>query len=159
VTLTGLIEADVRTDGAPPGSALVDASGAVVGIFAGPRRMAVPIDVARDVAEQLSATGQAAHGGLGVLGVDALDRNGGGVRVKALAPGSPAETSGLAVDDVITAVNDEDVTTVGDLMDALRRRKPQDPVQIVALRGNKRVTFNATLTRSSTLPSWPAPFG
>jgi S1-C subfamily serine protease len=126
------------------GGALLDAdTGAVIGILTSDGA-AVPIDIARDVAAQLAATGQAVHGWLGVVGTDALDRQGGGVRVQTVVPGSPATspvdlvgTPALLPGDVITAVGDVDVTSRGDLVAAVRRLKPKDPLDLTIIRADK----------------------
>jgi S1-C subfamily serine protease len=104
----------------------------------------VPIDVARDVAAQLAATGQAVHGWLGVVGEDAIDRQGGGVRVSTVVAGSPAAspidllgTPAVLPNDVIMAVGDTDVASRGDLVAALRALRPQDPVELTVIRNDK----------------------
>lgn len=144
---SGLLETDARFDPNAAGGALLDSSGAVIGILAGPERYVVPINIARDVAAQLAANGTAVHGWLGVLGADALDRPGGGVRVKALVPGSPAEAT-LQVDDVVLAVGSTQIGNVGDLVAAFRRLKPGDPVEITVVRAAKRVRVPVTLDTS-----------
>ena len=131
-------------DATVAGGALLDTeSGGVIGILTGDG-YAVPINVARDVAEQLRVTGQAVHGWLGVVGVEALDRQGGGVRVQAVVPGSPAAspidlvgTQALSPGDVITAIGDVDVASVNDLVAAVRRLRPQVPVEVTIVRGDK----------------------
>jgi len=128
------------------GGALLDAdSGAVLGILTGDGA-AVPIDVARDVARQLTATGQAVHGWLGVVGDPALDRQGGGIRVKTVVPDSPATTPidlvgtpAVQPGDVITAVGDVDVASKGDLVAAVRRLVPGSPVDLTIVRADKLV--------------------
>jgi len=128
------------------GGALLDAdSGAVLGILTGDGA-AVPIDVARNVAGQLTATGQAVHGWLGVVGDPALDRQGGGIRVKTVVPDSPATTPidlvgtpAVQPGDVITAVGDVDVASKGDLVAAVRRLVPGSPVDLAIVRADKLV--------------------
>jgi S1-C subfamily serine protease len=128
------------------GGALLDTErGGVVGILTGDG-YAVPIDVARDVAEQLAANGQAVHGWLGVVGDEAIDRQGGGVRVKTVVPGSPAAgpidllgTPALAPGDVIMAVGNVDVASLEDLVAAVRRLRPPNPVDVTVIRGDKRL--------------------
>jgi putative serine protease PepD len=126
------------------GGALVNVdTGGMVGILTGDGA-AVPIDIARDVARQLAATGQAVHGWLGVVGTDALDRQGGGVRVQTVVPDSPAAgsidligTPALMPGDVIMAVGEVDVASREDLVAAVRRLKPKDPVDLTIVRGDK----------------------
>lgn len=148
-----LIETDVRFDDTAGGGALLDDSGAVVGILTGADRHAVPIDVARDVAAQLDLNGRAAHGWSGVVGADALDRPGGGVRIRAVVAGSPAEAAGLQAGDVVLAVGDATVDNVGALVAAVRRLKPGDPVEITVIRAGTRVEVALSLGQSVVTPS------
>src|SRR5262249_56709685 len=105
---------------------------------------AVPIDVAGYAARQIAATGQAVHGWLGVVGTEAIDRQGGGIRVQTVVPGSPASgpvdvagTPALLPGDVIMSVGDVDVASVGDLVAAVRRLLPQSPVDLTIIRADK----------------------
>lgn len=148
-----LIETDARFGTTAAGGALLDGTGAVIGILTGPERHAVPIDVARDVASQLDVNGRAAHGWSGVLGSDALDRPGGGVRVRAVVEGSPAQAAGLLVGDVVTAVGDTEVGNVGELVGAVRRLKPGDPVEFTVIRGAERVEIPVALGESVPTPA------
>ena len=150
---TALIETDARFDGAASGGALLDGTGAVIGILTGPGRTAVPIDVARDVVDQLDVTGRAAHGWTGVLGSDVLDRPGGGVRVRAIVPGSPAEAAGLQVDDVLLGVGDVEVGNLGELVASIRRLKPGDPVDLTVIRATKRIEVPIALGESVPTPA------
>ena len=150
---TALIETDARFQGTAAGGALLNSYGAVVGILTGPERLAVPIDVARDVVAQIGTTGRAAHGALGVIGSDALDHSGGGVRIRGLVPGSPAEAADLRVDDIVLSVGDVEVGTVGDMVAALRRLKPADPVDVTVVRAGKRIAVPVVLGRSDATAS------
>src|SRR5581483_5065330 len=82
-TYAGLLATDTAANGDEAGGALLDRDGAVIGVLsASPGGLAVPIDVARAVGDQLASSGKAAHGWLGVWGAAVLDRAGGGVRVE-----------------------------------------------------------------------------
>jgi S1-C subfamily serine protease len=142
---SSMIITDAKADFATvAGGALLDTdTGGVIGILTGDG-YAVPIDVARSVAQQLAATGQAVHGWLGVMGDEAVDRQGGGIRVSAVVPGSPAAspidlmgTPAVLPNDVIMAVGNTDVASVGDLVAALRQLRPQDPVELTLIRNDK----------------------
>lgn len=148
-----LLETDARFEPTAAGGALLDSSGAVIGILTGPDRLVVPVDVARDVAAQLATTGKAAHGWLGILGTDAIDRPGGGVRVRGLVSGSPGEAAGLQVGDVVLSVGSVEVGNVGDLVAAVRRLKPGDPVEVTVVRGGKPTLVKAALGASVPTPA------
>jgi len=148
-----LIATDAAVDPHLAGGALLDASGAVVGILTGPGAVAVPIDIARDVVAQLGAGGRAFHGWAGIVGTDALDRPGGGVRVRAVTSGGPAATAGLAEGDVVLKVGDRAVGNVGDLAATVRRLKPGDPVSLTVVRGGTRVEIPVRLGTSVATPA------
>jgi putative serine protease PepD len=150
--LPGLLETDVRmTTTTPYGGALVNSGGSVVGInSAALPGQAVPVTLARQVVRQIEASGQVRHGWLGVDVVDAIERPGGGARVTAVAPGSPAAGAGLVPGDVVTAVGSEHVTDAGDLVASVEELSDGDPATITAVRGPGR------LNRLVSLGSRPA---
>ena len=141
--LHGMIQTDAPIAAGSSGGALVDATGAVIGITtavatdAGGRfGFATPIDLARRVAEQLLATGRMIHGWLGVEGTDlkgaaaqALGLPGGAV-IRNVASGSPASVAGLAADDVITEIDGHRVRSISELVVELRRHDPGDDVVV-----------------------------
>ena len=141
---SAMIVTDAMSADAVAGGALLDTERhGVIGILTG-GGYAVPIDIARNVADQLATNGQAVHGWLGVIGAEALDRQGGGVRVQTVVPGSPAAalvdlmgTQAIWPGDVIMAVGDTDVASMGDLVAAIRRVRPQDPIDITLVRADK----------------------
>jgi putative serine protease PepD len=144
--LAGLVETNVRSNAAAAGGALVNTSGAVVGLLSGAAPgHALPIDWARDLAEELMTTGAVHHGWFGVAAVDADDHPGGGARVTAVAPGSPADAAGVVTGDVVTSVGDQRVTDMADLVAAVARRRPGDPVTVALWRGGEQLHKEASL--------------
>ncbi|MGQ0805005.1 MAG: S1C family serine protease [Actinomycetota bacterium] len=145
--IVGLIDTGTSAGRRHSGGAVIDERGRLVGILTVPRGaspgLAMPIDTARDVAEQLAATGKAAHAWLGVTGADETERAGGGARVDEVLPASPAEKAGIASGDVIVAVSDGESTTsvssMADLMAEVRDRRPGHSLELTVLRdGAKR---------------------
>ena len=142
------------------GGALVDRSGAVIGITtalavtdvgAEGVGFATPIDIARDTAEQLIATGHAIHVWIGVEGEDVDSATAtqlsvdGGAMVKNVRTSSPAAAGGLQPQDVIVAIDSRTVTSMSDLVVALRSRKPGDTVTIGFLRDGRPGVAKVTL--------------
>jgi len=157
--MAGLVATDLRIDPPALGGALLDASGGVVGLLssAAPGH-AVPIDEARDVADDLATTGRAHHGWLGVEVVDDLSRTGGGAYILAVAPGSPAEVAGLVPGDVVTTMAGSRITDQADVTALVSRRRPGDPLSVVGWRGAERLRRDATLSERGGL-DWPTPAG
>jgi serine protease Do len=131
-------------------------------IFAGPGGglgFAVPINVARDVAQQLLDTGRVQRARLGVSygDVDAdlasayrlpVDR---GVVVSATTPRSPAARAGIRPEDIITRVDNAAVRNGGDLRRALRTRRPGETVALTVRRGERTLTVTARLADAADL--------
>ncbi len=69
-----------------------------------------------------------------------------GAAVKVIGEGSPAETAGLKVNDVITKVNDTDITTSSDLVNAIGRTTPGDELTLTVYRQGERDLLTLTLT-------------
>jgi S1-C subfamily serine protease len=148
--VAGLMDTETGAGRLHAGGAVLDPRGAVVGILTAPADdtpsgLAVPIDVARDVARQLAATGSVTHAWLGVVGTDDKDRASGGARVALVAPASPAERAGLVAGDVIVAIGEGESTTsvsdMAELMGEVRRRRPGDSFELTIRRdgGQRRV--------------------
>jgi S1-C subfamily serine protease len=146
--VAGLIDTETGAGRVHSGGVVLDARGAVVGILtvpagSAPSGLAVPIDIARDVAQQLATTGTAAHGWLGLSGTDDTERASGGALVDEVLPSSPAERAGLAHGDVIIAIADGQTTVavsgIRGLMTEVTRRRPGDALELTVLRdGAKR---------------------
>jgi S1-C subfamily serine protease len=151
--LLDMIQTDAPVAPTSSGGALVDAAGGVIGITTAVDGVgyATPIDLARDVAEQLIATGAVAHGWLGVEGDDLepgdarkLGIDGGAV-VRRIRDGSPAATVGLVPRDVIVAVDGATIESMSALKVALRSRRPGQAVDLRFLRDGKEQRVVATL--------------
>src|ERR1044072_9218530 len=109
------------------GGPLVDRSGAVVGIATETGTdhhvgHVIPIDHARKVAEKLIADGRVSYPWLGVSGTE-LDPwtakeygVAAGTLVRRVTPKSPAEQSGIRVQDVVTASENRPISTMNELM-------------------------------------------
>lgn len=154
--LHGLIRTDAAVVPAASGGALLDASGAVVGLVtvaggAATVGYAVPIETAREVVDELLVDGTADHGWLGIEGGDLGATRAaelavpGGVRVDAVTADSPAEVAGLVDDDVIVSVDGEPVASMSDLVVLLRTHDPGDQVDIGYYRGSEPQHCTATL--------------
>ena len=140
VLMPGLVETDLQPSVVIGGGALLDTNGEVVGILLrASLGHALPIEVARDVADQLATGGRARHGWIGLDAVDAVEHGGGGARVTAVNEGGPAEAAGIRVGDVIVVVGTDDITDTADLSAAVFRRRPRDPVGVTLWRGDKRI--------------------
>ncbi|MGH9126710.1 MAG: S1C family serine protease [Acidimicrobiales bacterium] len=152
--LRDMIQTDAAVDPGCNGGALVDSNGMVVGITTsvtiGDQGMhtlsfATPIEIARDVANQLLQTGRVVHAWLGIDGDDvdvstaAMLNVSGGAVVNSVDAGSPAAKAGIVASDVITSLADNPVQSMSDLDAIVRAHHPGDRVTMTYLRdGNLR---------------------
>jgi putative serine protease PepD len=153
------IQTDAAINPGNSGGALVDLGGTVIGINSAIATaggggsiglgFAIPINEARDVAEQIIRDGRASHPYLGVANFVAVrelgDADADGVLVREVPPGSPAATAGLRSGDIIVAFDGKDIATSDDLILAIRERDIGDSVSITYIRSGERRTANAVL--------------
>ncbi len=146
--LAEMVQTDNSISPEAGGGALVDQSGTVVGILVPVRGvsggLATPANVAADVADQITSTGKAEHGWLGVVGED-HDDHPTGVLVTGTETGSPAARAGLAAGMVITDVDGRPVDSMAELMAAVRPRRPGDTVDLTYAQGNRMGSVDVTL--------------
>ncbi|MBI5231084.1 MAG: trypsin-like peptidase domain-containing protein [Coriobacteriales bacterium] len=164
---TNLIQTDAAINPGNSGGALVDDQGRLVGIntliqspagqIGAPQSagigFAIPVDFAKQIADQLIATGRATHPYLGVS-TQTIDETAAqqfglpvqrGALVRFVQPNSPAEKSGFKVDDIIVRVGEFDIGSVDEVFGALREYKVGDQVPIEVVRGDTRRTLEVTL--------------
>ena len=138
------IQTDARINPGNSGGALVDGTGAVIGINTAIRTLgdqtssgsiglgfAIPINYAGDIAQQLITTGAAVHS---TIGVDARSASVGttlGAQVQNVRDGSPAQAAGIQEGDVITKVGDRAVGPPSDeLTVAVQAHAPGETVPV-----------------------------
>jgi S1-C subfamily serine protease len=154
--LLDMIATDATIEPGSSGGALVDASGMVVGITTaialGEQGLqtfgfATPIEVAKDVANQLLSTGKVTHAWLGIQGTDidpatagVLGVTGGAV-VQIVDSHSPAGRAGVATADVITGFDGQTIASMSSLAMDLSRRRPGDRVGLTYIHDGE--THNA----------------
>jgi S1-C subfamily serine protease len=160
--LHGMIQTDAPITGGASGGALCDRTGRVVGIttsaFAGESSatgFATPMETVWRVAESLIDDGVVHHVWLGIEGAD-LDVTrssilgltasvGGGVVVDRVLAGSPAEDADLRPGDVLVSVDGARLSSMSDLVVALRDHEPGDDVTLGVERDGDVGTATVTL--------------
>ncbi|MBK9179514.1 MAG: trypsin-like peptidase domain-containing protein [Acidimicrobiales bacterium] len=164
-TFYDMIQTDAPIAPGSSGGALLDGTGAVIGITtavavadAGVEAFgfATPIDVARTVADDLIASGRAHHVWLGIGGTDltaeraAALQTPGGVAIEEITAGGPAEAAGLLVGDVIVGIATDPVRTMGELVAALRHHRPGVTVDVTLRRGSDALNLAVVLGERPT---------
>jgi len=159
-SLVDMIQTDAPIAPGSSGGSLLDGDGDVIGITtaiavsdvgAEGLGFATPIDLARSVAEQLITSGHVTNVWLGIEGSDLdgttaneLDVDGGAL-LGQVKEDSPAKKAGLAVRDVIVAVDGRPVVSMGALVVALRGHLPGDKVDIEVVRDKGHHKLSVTL--------------
>jgi S1-C subfamily serine protease len=152
------VQTDAPINPGNSGGALVDGTGAVIGINTAIASLgsggqggsiglgfAIPIDTVREISEQLIANGEAVHATLGVNARTVTDGNRNGALVLNVEPGSGAAQAGLQERDTIIAVDGEAVASSEELVVAVDARNPGDDVTLEVIRGGRSIEVQATL--------------
>lgn len=106
-------------------------------------RPAAPAAPSIQIAPRLAQTGA-------YLGVT-LEQSAAGVTIADVAADSPAEQAGLEAGDIITAVNDDEVQQVADVVNAVRAAQPGDTLALTVERGGEVLDIEATLGETGSV--------
>jgi len=160
------IESFIQTDAAVnpgnSGGALVNTRGELVGIntaIASPtgsysgNSFAIPVTIVKKVVADLIEYGKVQRALLGVSikdiddelakkkGLDKIE----GVYIAEVMQGGAAEASGLKEGDIILSVNGNNVNSPSELQEEISRYRPNDKVEVVINRDNKKKQIMVTL--------------
>ena len=171
--LVNAIQTDAAINPGNSGGALVDRAGRVIGInsaiaslgggFGGSSGsigvgFAIPVDEARAVAEEIIRTGRATHPFLGISGNDITPQTAQqfnltakeGALVLEVTPGGPAAEAGLRARDIIVRLGDDAISSMGDLIGAIRSHRIGESVEVAYIRDGKEATVKVTLRQKPT---------
>ena len=160
-----LIQTDAAINPGNSGGPLINAAGEVVGINtlvrSGPGAglgFAIPINLARSVAAQLSSGGTVVHPYLGLQLVPltarrARDNNRDpeallqlperdGALVQRVIEGSPAESAGIRRGDLVVAVAEQPVREPRDLLQQVERATLGQPLPVTVIRGSRELNLS-----------------
>ena len=163
-----VISTDAMVGPRASGGPLVDRNGHVVGITTrAPATglsepglgLVIPIDRARQVADQLIREGRVTYAWLGLSGTD-LDPwtakeygVGTGTLVRQVEPKSPAARGGVKVQDVVTAVEAAPISSMHELTMLVRRHEPGDRIELTVVRSGSARTVKVRLDQAPDHPS------
>ncbi len=174
----GFIQTDAAINPGNSGGPLLNARGEVIGmntaIISGAQGLgfAIPINKARQIAEQLATSGQAQHAYLGIEMVTLtpevarqLGSQGGarvrvnqdkGVLIVNVVPNSPAEQSGLEPGDVILNMDGQSIRQSEKVQQIVQSKTVGSPVNVEVSRNGRKVTLEV---RTGNLPTQSQPRG
>jgi S1-C subfamily serine protease len=159
-TLYGMLQADAPITEGSSGGALVDEQGRLIGITSavGVSTVGVegigfstPVEIVSRVVAEILATGEATQPILGIGGTTALASlaDGGeeptGVQVERVSSNSPAADAGIEVGDVISSIDGDEITTMAELVAALRTMSAGDTIALTITDGSVPTSVNVTL--------------
>jgi len=161
VAVIDAVQTDAAINPGNSGGALVDSTGAVVGINTAIRSLsggagqdeggsiglgfAIPIRDARMIAEELIRTGVVVHADLGVNVRSVTDGRADGAQVQNVVQGGPAAAAGILEGDVIVQVGERAIAGADELIVAVRDGNPGDVVPVQLVRDGRPLTVTATL--------------
>jgi Do/DeqQ family serine protease len=120
---------------------------------------AIPINLARQIADQITHSGHVARGYLGVGTEDMSPQKAArlgmpyeaGALVNVVNPGSPAANAGLRSNDVITEVAGRRIESSAGLQRVVQSRAPKDIVDIAFVRAGRKQTAKVQLEENAAL--------
>ena len=155
-----LIQTDAAINPGNSGGPLLNSNGEVIGINtlirSGPGAglsFAIPINKAKDIAYQLINNGKAIHPMIGISLIDEtnFESNKNSVKVGYVVPRSPAEKSGILINDVIIKVGNQTIETATDVISAISKNGINKTLEISLKRGNKLIKLKVKPTDISNL--------
>ena len=167
IRLPNVIQTDAPINPGNSGGALVGADGRLIGVNSAiltagsPANagvgFAVPVATAVDIADELIESGSVTYAFLGVEGANvpaaAAERLGvdAGALITNVEPDTPADDAGLRDDDVVVAIDDVEITSMDDLIIAVRQADVGDTVEVVYIRDRTERSVEVTLVERPDL--------
>lgn len=162
VTVFPAVQTDAAINPGNSGGPLVDLQGRVIAINSAIRSsgataatsgsiglgFAIPVDLAKSVAEQLVDGKTVEHAKIGVTVSPAVSDDaitGIGAQIESVEAGSAGDKAGLKDGDIITSVEDTPVSSSNALVAAIRSFRPGDKVSVTYSRDGKSDTAEVTL--------------
>ncbi len=161
-----VIQTDAAINPGNSGGALMNTEGEVVGVNTAKLSSAaiegigyaIPSNIVIDIANQIIENGYVERPYFGIIGKTITEEtkkiyglNFDGVLVVQVEEGSNAEKSGLKSGDIIISFNNQNISSVEDLSNAIKKCKVNDVVSYEVIRnGSEKITLKANLTSSNT---------
>ena len=152
INIPDAIQTDAAINPGNSGGPLANSRGQVIGITTAVIRgnaegigLAISIDSAKPIIDELISTGQVNRGflGINIASVDSFAavscgvQEDNGVLIAGVQNGSPAANAGLRACDVLTRVGESDINNTGDLFRALTRHRAGETVTVNYVRGGE----------------------
>jgi S1-C subfamily serine protease len=155
-----LIQTDAAINPGNSGGPLLNSEGEVIGINtlirSGPGAglsFAIPINKAKEIAYQLIKNGKVIHPMIGISLIEESnsERKNNFVKVGYVVPNSPAEKSGIMIEDIIIKVGNKDIETASDVIYQISKNGINKKIDILLKRGNKFIKLKVIPTDITNL--------
>ena len=155
-----LIQTDAAINPGNSGGPLLNSDGEVIGINtlirSGPGAglsFAIPINKAKEIAYQLLKNGKVIHPMIGISLIEESisERKNNVVKVGYVVPNSPAEKSGIKIDDILIKIGDKDIETASDVIKQISKNGIKKQVNILLKRKNKFIKLKVIPTDITNL--------
>ena len=155
-----LIQTDAAINPGNSGGPLLNSNGEVIGINtlirSGPGAglsFAIPINKAKEIAYQLINNGKVIHPMIGISLIDEsnFETNNNAVKVGYVVPNSPAEMSGIMVNDIIIKVGNKDIETASNVISEISKNGINKQINILIKRRNKFIKLKVIPTDITNL--------
>lgn len=166
-SINNFIQTDAVINPGNSGGALVDMNGFVIGINAAIKTntgfyqgygFAIPINLAKDVVQELIEKGKVSRGyiGVSIKDLDIKEAKGlglneaKGVLVQGVQPGSGGDEAGLKIGDIILKVDGNEVNASNQLQTIIGSKDPGDVVDLLVYRDGNTFDQKVTLKEAIT---------
>ncbi len=155
-----LIQTDAAINPGNSGGPLLNSEGEVIGINtlirSGPGAglsFAIPINKAKNIASQLIKNGRVIHPMIGINLVEETFFNSDKsiVKVGYVVPNSPAEKSGIFINDIILKVGKKDINNSSDVVNEISKNGVNKSINIILKRKNKIIKLQVNPTDINNL--------
>ena len=155
-----LIQTDAAINPGNSGGPLLNSKGEVIGINtlirSGPGAglsFAIPINKAKEIAYQLINNGKVIHPMIGISLIDEsnFESNKNGVRVGYVVPNSPADNSGIKVNDIIIKVGNKNIEKSSDVIKKITKNGIDKSIDITLKRNNNFIQLKVKPTDITNL--------
>ena len=155
-----LIQTDAAINPGNSGGPLLNSTGEVIGINtlirSGPGAglsFAIPINKAKAIASQLIKNGRVIHPMIGINLIDenSFEMNKNIVKVGYVVPNSPAEKSGIYINDIIMKVGQKDISNSSDVINEISNNGINKFINITIKRKNKIIKLKVKPTDINNL--------
>lgn len=161
-TYENFIQTDASINPGNSGGALIDTEGNLVGVNSAIYSrnggsmgigFAIPANIAKQVMDQIAATGSVTRGWVGIEAQDITPElaesfklpQARGSLIAGVLKNSPADVAGIKAGDVLLAINDNEIADSSNMLNIIAALKPNEKAVLKIARAEKEIKINVTV--------------